>query len=153
MVRPFASLSSSCSKRHSIPCERLQDGENPSWHVLRKGEVSMRRSHFKAVLALISGFLVAGPRCVAQGKPSTRLAGIKTVSIELMPLPRLQPCPVVVRFRGMIEASRAGLLRYRLRLNDGGTTPLYRTGLADEERRVVMHSQRVGTPTDTTAAG
>ena len=55
-----------------------------------------------------------------------------------------QPCPAVLRFHGIIEASTDGQVRYRWRTSRGEATPYATLNLNAGEAREVVHTRRVG---------
>jgi hypothetical protein len=76
------------------------------------------------------------------------------VSLEGQAVAPVQVCPAAVRFRGLITATTAGLVRYRLRTQDGAlTTPSYDLVMNAKEVRAIEHLTRLGRLGDQAARG
>ena len=64
-----------------------------------------------------------------------------------------QPCPAVIRFRGNVDMTSGGQVRYRWRNSAGATTPYALLRLNENEPRELIHVERIGNQADKSVSG
>jgi hypothetical protein len=110
----------------------------------------VRRKLLTPVVVLTAIACPAAP----DAQPARPPALVEKVSLKAQAVAPVQVCPAPVRFRGLITATTAGLVRYRLRSEDGAlATPSYDLVLNGKETREIQHLTRVGRLGDQAARG
>lgn len=107
----------------------------------------------RRLAALLSLICLTPLSLSAQVINPERAVVINRLTLEQERAGEPQGCPAVIRFRGLIESSTGGEVRYRWRTGEGETTPYATVRLNAGEAREIAHLRRVGKPGDKTAKG